>query len=103
MVGGQAECYGRLYQTDGLIVDHLRSLRQGAVNDQIRVPAIARRIVADFVAYYDELRLHSAIGYVTPADEMAGRERAIFAERDRKLDAARQRRRAARAASRAAV
>jgi len=45
----------------------------------------------------------SAIGYVTPADTMAGRERAIFAERDRKLDAARRRRRAARAASRAAV
>ncbi len=45
----------------------------------------------------------SAIGYVTPADKMAGREPAIFAERDRKLDAARQRRRAARAASRAAV
>ncbi|HEX9156141.1 MAG TPA: IS3 family transposase [Nitrospira sp.] len=63
----------------------------------------ARRIVAEFVAYYNEVRLHSAIGYVTPVDKMAGRERAIFAERDRKLDAARQQRRAARAASRAAV
>ncbi len=63
----------------------------------------ARRIVAEFVVYYNEVRLHSAIGYVTPVDKMAGRERAIFAERDRKLDAARQRRRAARAASRAAV
>jgi hypothetical protein len=26
--------------------------------------------------------LHSAIGYVTPADKLAGREQAIFAERD---------------------
>ena len=52
----------------------------------------ARRIVAEFVAHYNEVRLHSAIGYVTPADKLAGRDRAIFAERDRKLDAARERR-----------
>ena len=63
----------------------------------------ARRIVTDFAAHYNEVRLHGAIGYVTPADELAGRAAAIFAERDRKLDAARERRRAAREASRAAV
>ena len=34
----------------------------------------ARRIVADFVAHYNDVRLHSAIGYVTPADKLAGRE-----------------------------
>ena len=55
----------------------------------------ARRIVADFVAYYNEVRLHSAIGYVTPADKLAGRDPVIFAERDRKLEAARERRTAA--------
>ncbi|WP_410001675.1 hypothetical protein [Singulisphaera sp. GP187] len=48
------------------------------------------------MAHYNEVRLHSAIGYVTPADKLAGRDRAIFEERDRKLDAARERRRAAR-------
>jgi putative transposase len=63
----------------------------------------ARRIITDFVVHYNEVRLHSAIGYVTPADKMAGRELTIFAERDRKLDAARERRRAARAASRPAI
>ena len=61
----------------------------------------ARRLVADFVAHYNEVRLHSAIGYVTPADKLAGRDRQIFAERDRKLEAARERRKAAREASRA--
>ena len=60
----------------------------------------ARRLVAEFVTHYNEVRLHSAIGYVAPAAKLAGRERTIFAERDRKLDAARQRRRAAREASR---
>jgi putative transposase len=63
----------------------------------------ARRVVVDFVAHYNDVRLHSAIGYVTPADKLAGREPAIFAERDRKLDAARERRRAARQEVRARV
>lgn len=52
----------------------------------------ARRVVAAFVAHYNEVRLHSAIGYITPADKLAGREQAIFAERGRKLQAARKRR-----------
>ena len=56
----------------------------------------ARRIVADFVAHYNEVRLHSAIGYVTPADKLAGREEQIWAERRRKLAEAEARRRAAR-------
>ncbi|WP_406694120.1 DDE-type integrase/transposase/recombinase [Singulisphaera sp. Ch08] len=47
-----------------------------------------RRLVTEFVAHYNEVRLRSAIGYVTPADKLAGRERSIFEERDRKLDAA---------------
>ncbi len=42
---------------------------------------------------------HGAIGYVAPADKLAGREKAIRIERDRKLDAARERRKAAREAS----
>lgn len=56
----------------------------------------ARRLVAKFVADYNHARLHSAIGYVTPADKLAGRETAIFAERDRKLALARERRAARR-------
>jgi hypothetical protein len=31
------------------------------------------------------VRLHSAIGYITPADKLAGKEEAIFAARDQKL------------------
>ncbi len=54
----------------------------------------ARRLVAEFVAHDNTVRLHSAIGYVTPADKLAGREEAIWAERKRKLAAAEARRRA---------
>ena len=63
----------------------------------------AKRLIQQYVDRYNNIRLHSAIGYVTPADKLAGREPVIFAERDRKLDAARERRKAARAAIRAAV
>jgi transposase-like protein len=53
----------------------------------------ARRIVTRFVQEYNEVRLHSALRYITPQDKLLGRETQIFAERDRKLDEARNRRR----------
>jgi len=59
----------------------------------------AYRLVADFVGHYNNQRLHSAIGYITPKDKLAGRAEAIFAARDVKLDAARQARQAMRKAS----
>jgi putative transposase len=40
--------------------------------------------------------LHSALGYVAPMDKLAGLAPVIFAERDRKLEAAREVRRRAR-------
>ena len=49
--------------------------------------------MAEFVAYYNQERLHSAIGYITPNDKLAGREAEIFAERRRKLEQAREDRR----------
>ena len=53
----------------------------------------ARRLVADYVAHYNTRRLHSAIGYVTPKDKLEGKAQAIFDQRDRKLEAAREQRR----------
>ena len=60
----------------------------------------ALRIVGRYVDHYNQVRLHSAIGYVAPADKLAGREAEIFAVRDRKLDEARERRKAQRATTR---
>jgi putative transposase len=62
----------------------------------------ARAKVADYVKHYNEIRLHGALGYVTPVDKLAGLEQAIFDERDRKLEEARARRREAWRATRAA-
>lgn len=51
------------------------------------------RLVTQHVAHYNTVRLHSAIGWVTPADKLAGREKEIWATRDTRLEAAREARR----------
>ena len=60
----------------------------------------AKRGVEKFVVQYNTVRLHSAVGYVTPQAMLEGRQQAIFDERDRKLTEARHRRAQARAAAR---
>ena len=49
----------------------------------------AKRVIGEYVKYYNEERLHSAIGYVSPQDKLNGRAEIIIAERKRKLDTAR--------------
>jgi len=60
----------------------------------------ARRLVRRFVEHYNNVRsktwqsqLHSSIGYIAPKDKLEGQEKAVFAQRDRKLEEARERRR----------
>ena len=43
----------------------------------------ARRLVAEFVTYYNTVRLHSAIAYITPADKFAGPPRQSGRQGDR--------------------
>ena len=52
----------------------------------------ARRLIQSYVDRYNTVRLHSAIGYVTPQDMLAGRQAEIHAARDRKLEEARRQR-----------
>ena len=52
----------------------------------------ARRLVKGYVEHYNNVRLNSAIGYITPKDMLAGHQLEIQAERDRKLEAAREQR-----------
>ena len=49
----------------------------------------ARQIVAEFVDHYNQVRLHSAIGFIAPADKLHDRHVHIFQERKRKLAQAR--------------
>ena len=52
-------------------------------------PEDARRLIQQYVDHYNQVRLHSAIGFVTPHHMLAGRQAEIHAARDRKLESAR--------------
>ena len=52
----------------------------------------AKRLIQQYVDRYNSVRPHSSIGYVTPNDMLAGRQAEIHAERDCKLEEARQQR-----------
>jgi hypothetical protein len=56
-----------------------------------RPGSLVRRLVAGYVAHYNNVRLNRAIAYITPKDMLAGRQQEIHAERDRKLEVARKR------------
>ena len=42
--------------------------------------------------HYNHIRLNSAVGYIPPMDTLPGSQQEIHAERDRKLEAAREQR-----------
>ena len=80
-------------QSNGKLERYHRTIKGDCI--RVKTPLSqedARRIVAEYVGYYNGVRLHSATGYVAPKDKLEGRENMIFAERDRKLELARERR-----------
>ena len=80
-------------QSNGKLERYHRTIKAECIRPGIPLTLEdAIRLVTVFVEYYNDVRLHSAIGYIAPADKLAGREEAIFAERDRKLAEARQQR-----------
>jgi putative transposase len=58
----------------------------------------ARRMVTEYTTHYNNVRLHSAIGYVAPKDKLEGHDKEILDARDRKLAEARERRKQVRQA-----
>jgi len=52
----------------------------------------AERLIAQYVTVYNEQRLHSSLGYITPWARLQGRQDEIHAARDRKLEQARRQR-----------
>jgi putative transposase len=80
-------------QSNGKIERWHKTLKGECIRVQVPLSLEeARRIVADYVEHYNHVRLHSAIGYVTPNDRLKGKDTAIHAARDRKLTEARERR-----------
>ena len=83
---GKLERYHRTLKSDCIRVSSPLSLED------------VQRVVSDFVAHYNNKRLHSSIDYVTPLDKLEGRAEMILAAREAKLAAARIERKAMREA-----
>jgi putative transposase len=84
-------------QSNGKLERFHKTLKEQAIRPKTPLTLQdAKRITGDFIDYYNAQRLHSAIGYITQADRLAGRQDEIHSTRDKKLEAARERRRIAR-------
>lgn len=89
-------------QSNGKIERWHQELKKECIRpQQINSLKEGRQAITDFVDHYNAVRLHSGICYVTPLCKLEGKEQAVFVERDRKLELARERRAVARATQRA--
>ena len=80
-------------QSNGKLERWHKSLKSECIRPGVPLtPEDARRLIQRYVEHYNTVRLHSAIGFVTPEDLLAGRRDEIHAARDRKLEQARQQR-----------
>ncbi len=78
-------------QSNGKIERYHRTLKSDCIRTKCPLSLEeAKRVVKQFVSDYNDRRLHSAIGYITPSDMLAGKQKAIHEERDRKLEEARE-------------
>lgn len=81
-------------QSNGKIERWHQSLKSEKLRlDPADSPEEARKQVERYVDYYNTVRLHGAIEYVTPLDKLEGRAKEILERRDQKLEAAREQRR----------
>jgi putative transposase len=78
-------------QSNGKIERFHRTLKEQAIRPKTPLSlADAKRVTETFIDHYNQVRLHSALGYIAPIDRLANRHRSIFQQRDLKLEAARQ-------------
>ena len=84
-------------QSNGKIERWHKSLKTECIRPLTPLTAEdTRRLIQTYVERYNTVRLHSAIGYVTPQAMMNGQQAAIHAARDKKLEEARRQRQARR-------
>jgi putative transposase len=80
-------------QSNGKLERFHRTLKEQAIRPKTPLTLEqARQVVGEFVDHYNTVRLHSAIGYLSPKDRLENRHEEIFAARDQKLAAARENR-----------
>jgi putative transposase len=80
-------------EENGVIERSFRTLREAMEGEELNHLLQAERLLARLVKWYNETRLHSALGYLPPAIYYRGDPAARYAERRQKLALARHRRR----------
>lgn len=80
-------------EENGVIERSMRTLREALEGEELPNLVEAQRKLARVVRWYNEERLHSALGYLPPVTYYRGDPSARYAERRRKLVEARHRRR----------
>jgi putative transposase len=80
-------------EENGVIERSMRTLREALEGEELPNLVEAKRVLARVVRWYNEERLHSALGYLPPATYYRGDPAARYAERRKKLVEARHRRR----------
>ena len=74
-------------QSNGKIERWHKSLKSEKIRTQhMDSFETAKTSINQYVDFYNEVRLHSAIGYVTPKCKLEGKEQEIFEERKHKLE-----------------
>jgi putative transposase len=77
-------------QSNGKLERFHRTIKHGCIRPKTPISLEdAKRIVKEFIETYNNHRLHSPLGYITPVDKLNGKEEEIFTARDAKLEAAR--------------
>lgn len=91
-------CSPHYPQSNGKLERFHRTLKEQAIRPKTPLTLQdAKRITGEFIDHYNTIRLHSAIGYITPMARMEGRQNEIHQSRDLKLETARENRKRKRA------
>lgn len=91
-------CSPHYPQSNGKLERFHRTLKEQAIRPKTPLTLEdAKRITGEFIDHYNHVRLHSALGYIAPMDRMKERHKEIHANRDKKLETAREMRKIKRA------
>jgi transposase InsO family protein len=78
-------------QSNGKLERYHKTIKSECIRPKVALSLEEARVqIAEYIRYYNEERLHSAIGFIAPKDKLKGRDQQIFKERDSKLEAARE-------------
>ncbi len=99
--GGVLEAHGLIHrrikphcpEENGVLERAQRTLGEALEEEELTDYLQAVKVIGRLVRWYNEDRLHSALGYLRPVDYYRGKPEAMYAVRRQKLAAARHRRR----------